>query len=338
MQASDSVTMRVRNQETTAFESFECSSSIYEPAGSWNAVLHPDVEVDYGDQVRILINGRTELTGIVDVRERTYDGASNTKRISGRSLIGLLQDTCITDFKAPPSTLTAAAKKYLASIPYVNRCAIEFADEASDANTHHHAADVGDTVFRLLSEYALNRGLILWAKPDGTIVFGKVIRQGKPAFQLNASNILRGREIRDCKGLHSSIMLVSDGKDGHQKATATNTTAPLEKPFIACYNGFKSDLEGQAGNYIRQEKMQSLQLEYVVRGFSQNGANWAVNTLVRTQDDILGYTGTYVLNRRSFSFSRTTGSLTTLALGPILEDPFVGYHKHSRHIRARGAL
>jgi prophage tail gpP-like protein len=338
---AESITILIGGMRVEAAEDVEIVSDLYTPEGSFSLPVAPGSVIMKGsDLVRVQIGGRDEMVGILGRATESGDHSSHTLQLTGRTLAGLLKDSYITSWSAPPKTLVLADAKYTADIPHLNRFPAEFADEAKGANTHHHAADIGDSVFMLLSEYARNRGLVFWIRGDGTRVYGKVVTGGAATFTIDKSNILKYRRVTDWDALHSDIILVSDNEsEGHTKTSVTNDLAPIYKPFVACFNGYSSDLEKQAKNYVRQEKMRALQLEYVVQGFRQAGKPWAVNTLVQVDDPWLGVKGTYVSNRVAKRRDRSSGSITTITLGPLLEDPFKAYQKHGRKLRhTRGGL
>lgn len=335
----EAVTVEIGGLEVRAAEGAEIVSDLYSPEGSWSLPIAPgSIPIKGAELARVRIGDQLELVGLVGRMAESYDHQSHTLRLSGKTLAGLMKTSCITDFGTPPNTLDAADSVYTASVPYLNRLPVEFHEAAYEKNAQHHAADVGDTVFNLLSEYARNRALLLWFRPDGTRVYGKAVTEGEPEYRIDARAKGRGSVVRDWDELHSRVILVSDGKEGHSKVSVSNTQAPVERPLVAAFNGYSSDLEKQAKEYLRQEKVKSLQLEYTVAGFSQSGKPWRVNTLCQVEDSTLGISGTFVVVRTLKRWSRTEGSTTTLTLGPRLEDPFQAFQKHGRHLRHRGGM
>jgi prophage tail gpP-like protein len=334
---TDTVTVEIEGQIISRVERFELTRDLYSPVGSWSMDIGPEVVTPRGGLVRIYLRGLCAMVGVIGPIDHTYDEKTRTRRISGGSTMGLIARSFITDFSMPPATLKAAAEKYLKDIPHVNRFEIEYDPAALEPNTHHHAADIGDSVFKLLSEYARNRGLIFWGAANGTLVFGKVVTGGEPAFHLDRTNIKKGRMVENSENLHDQVILVSDNEEeGHRKVTVANPSAPLHQPFVSCFNGYSSDLKKQAADYIRQEKMQALQLEYTVRGFGQGARLWDVNEMVQVSDDILCMEGTYVAHRVRFAQDLQSGSTTQIHLGPVLEDPFEAFQRKGRKLRRRG--
>lgn len=316
------------------YEFLECTgmsmtADLYKPSGSFSLTLGQRVTARRGERCNIMINEQKEMTGIIDRVTEFQDDTIHTWNVTGRTLIGLIEDTYITEWSKAPQTLDEAAKRFLPKIPFVQE--MEWQIDGSDPAKERAQIDVGDTVFKLLNEFALNRGLIFWATPSGKIVFGKARGKGEATFHISTADAKQRQMVEDCANLHSEIIIVSDSDAGHRTFTAKNSAAPIAKPFVAPYNGHDADgLAKQAEQYLRQEKLSSFQLEYVVRGFSQNGKNWTINELVHVDDDVFGITDTFLITRRTFNYG-TSGSTTSLTLAPILaEDVFKAYPKRRK--------
>lgn len=326
----DSVRLVIGGYEFTECQSMELVSDLYSPAGSFRFELGQRLTAVSGQTCAVWINDRLELTGIICPVKQSQDKKSHTWSVSGTSLIGLVERSFITSWETPPTTLKAAADKYLSKIPFVKdrKWTIEGADTANS----HARVDVGDTVFKLLNEMAQNRGKLFWAQPDGNLVFGPAAGKGEPAFHIGA-NVEHRDMTEDVSKLHSDIWVVSDSEDGgHQTHKVKNPSVALYSPFVAVYNGADpSGMLKQAKEYLRQEKMAALQLEYVVAGFSQNNKNWRINERAQVDDKEFGLRDTYLITRRVFRRDRNAGSTTTLTLAPILaEDVFKAFPKRKK--------
>lgn len=326
----DVVRVVIGSYEFTELESMELVSDLFDPSGSFRFTLGQRVTALSGTRCLVYINGILELTGIIGPVEETMDDSSHTWSVSGKSLIGLVERYFVTDWTNPPRTLQAAATKYLGAIPFVKE--LPWTIEGTDYAKDHARLDVGDTAFKLLNEWAQNRGLLFWAKADGSIVFGKAVGKGEAHYTLTSRNIKRRRRVEDVTGLHSEIVIVSDSDDGHKKFIAHNASVELKIPYVAAYNGSDSEgMQRQAEEFTRQEKMQAFQLEYDVAGFSLNGKNWAINTRVAVDDDQFGLSDVYALRTRTFRYDKQKGSITSLVLCPILaEDVFKAYPKSKK--------
>ena len=323
----DTVRLVIGGYEFIEFQSLDLVSDLYAPSGSFRFELGQRLTAIAGQTCAVWINGKLELTGLIDSLDQGQDKSSHTWTVSGRSLVGLIEDHYLTSWTAPPTTLKAAAAKYLSQIPYVRDK--PWTIDGADPVHAHARIDVGDTVFKLLNEMAQNRGLLFWAKPDGSLVFGKAKGKGEPLFTIGPK-VQRRHMSENVSKLHSEIWIVSDSEEtGHRTHIEKNPTVTLSRPFVAAYNGLDSNgLAKQAKGLLRQEKLAAFQLEYVVPGFAQGGANWCVNELAQVDDETFGLNDTFLIHRRAFHFDRSTGSTTTLTLGPVLaEDVFKAYPK-----------
>lgn len=323
----DTVRLVVGSYEISELERLELTRNLYDPSGAFSLVLGRQGPAVEDAPCAIFINGRVAMTGIIETVEEYADDSSHAFNVSGRSLYSEAEENCITDWTSPPRTLAAAAKKYLAPLSLLGSRTWEI--EGMDPSREHAQLEVGDTVAKILNEYAQNRGLIVWCKPDGNLVFGKAHGKGEPAFRLDSSNIKSRRRAVTSKGVHSEIWVVSDSQEsGHQVHKATNTSVKRRKVLAAAYNGTDSaGLSKQALEYRRQEKIQSFQTEFQVAGLSQNGKVWTENELVQVEDDITGIRGTYLIVRVVYHFGKT-GSTSSVVVAPILaEDVFKAYRK-----------
>lgn len=325
MPQRDTVKVVIGSYEFTEVESMSIVSDLFAPSGSFRFQLGQKVTADPGARCAVWINGQIELTGIVDRLEQTADEGAHGWVASGKNLVGLIERSFITNWGAPPTTLKKAAERYLGQIPFVRE--LPWTIEGKDPSVPHAGLDVGDTVFKVLNEFAQNRGLLFWSKGNGELVFGKAVGEGEPDYQITARQIKSRTIIKDISGLHSKIVIVSDSDAGHKVITATNPSAPIEIPFAAAYNGHDGEgLQKQANEYTRQEKLQAFSMDCTVKGFSVNGSNWAVNKRVKVDDEVTGLTDTLLLRTREFGFDKTSGSTTKLSLSPILaENVFKAY-------------
>lgn len=327
----DSVRLVIGNYEFTECESMEIVSDLYDPAGSFRFELGQRITAKSGQTCAVWINGQLELTGIIGPVKQSQDKNSHTWSVSGKSMVSLLQRSWITNWGTPPSTLKDAAAKYLAQIPYIKDKSWRI--EGEDKSTPHARVDVGDTVFKLLNEMAQNRGKLFWAEPDGALVFGPAVGKGEAQYTLNSSNVKRRDMTQDESKLQSDIWVVSDSEaGGHQTHKVKNPSVGLYTPFVAAYNGADpSGMLKQAKEYLRQQKMDAFQLEYVVAGFAQRGKNWRINKLSQVDDETFGLQDTYLIQRRVFRRDRSSGSTTNLTLSPVLaEEVFKAYPKRKK--------
>jgi len=314
--------LKVNGFEMTNFVKATTTSDLYDPVGSFQFTLGYRPKAKEGDRCEIYVNGQLELTGIVDLVDDSWDKKNHGYVVSGRTLVGILADSFLTSFSAPPNSLKAMVQKFLADVPYLKTCAVEYHKDCS-ISVPYHGLEIGATYFSVFNEYALSRGLIFWAKPDGTLVFGKAKDAGVPMFVVDTSTAEKGRLTKDISKLFSEVIVISDSGYETKKVVLKNPNVPFRKPFVASYNAEGGSITKQANMLMHQQKLAAYQIEYTVPGFSQSGKNWRVNELAKVDDEETGATGSFLIHRRVFDKDRTTGSTTKISLGlKVIEEPF----------------
>lgn len=316
------------DQEIVQVEEFSLTSDLFDPVGSFSLQLGERSAAKRGARCQVYINNVLEMTGVVDSVEETESHGSHTWSVGGVSLVGLLARSYLTSWTNPPTTLDTAARRLLASIPYVNR--LDWKIEGDDPSKEHAKFDVGDTVFGVLNEFAQNRGLLFWARSNGSLVFGKAAGKGQPDYSLDSSIITNRRRREDGSNLHSEVHIVSDSDEGgHQVIVAKNPSVGIHLPFAAAYNGHDTaGMRKQADEYLRKEKLDADKLNYTVSGFSRHGSNWQINKRCLVDDTRFSIKDTLLIRSRVFRRSKKSGSTTDLVLTPILaEDVFKAYPK-----------
>jgi prophage tail gpP-like protein len=135
------------------------------------------------------------MTGIIEKRELKLDINGGETTFSGRDLMGIVVDSCLSkedcvSLKSIP--LKKLAQRLLGKLPFLADSTILFMNELADAGVGARKpiykkgaasplAPAGSdeqleraaTVFDVLADKAQRHGLIFWLEPDGTFVFGR---------------------------------------------------------------------------------------------------------------------------------------------------------------------
>ena len=219
----------------------------------------------------------------------------------------------------------------LAGVPFINLKKIVYGPENKEAAVPGHRftqLDPGTTIFSALKEYALSRGLLFYAQPDGTFIFGEPAGRGSADFRFIArkdgrgNNVLEGSLSEDISKRYSQVTVL--GQQQGDEATAkdkinVNHTAgdpdfPFHKPFVMQSNNDQSSPKRLAKHKLEKMRTQGFVLSYKVPGHSQNGLNYGINRLAHVDDEILGISGDYLIRDRTLEMSQE-GIYTTLKLG-----------------------
>ncbi|WP_028318966.1 phage baseplate assembly protein [Desulfobulbus elongatus] len=347
---SDEVRLEVAGRRIERFVSYEIGADIYVADDAFSLeVARPEITIEPGQKCELYVNGELELTGIVDRCSRRFDKNGLTYRIEGRDLMALLVDSYCEEFKSVQGKkLSELAEMLLATVPFINRKTIEYQEDVvgklkgkkktvddplvgyMDTPQKISQIEPGMTVFEVLKNYAASRGLMFWAKPDGTFVFGRPKVEGEAVYELanllsgRGNNIIDGEEIDDISQRYSKVVVIGQqqGSDDLEDAAAVNTRAeavdetfPFYKPYVTTDNNDAQSPALHARFIMEQQRHEGYQLMYTVQGHSQRGRNWQINELCGVRDEDLGVDEVLLVYARTFSRSKTGGTTTKLRLG-----------------------
>jgi prophage tail gpP-like protein len=290
------------------------------------------------------VNDQPELAGIVDRISESYDKGGKKMTVEGRDLLGLLNDTYCENFEGQEKLeFKDLVKKLLNPIPYIKRKEVEYAEGSKNKVTdktgrkeEHEFVQIepGQTVFEVLKNYAVARGLLFFSMPDGRLVIGEPLKSGKAEYTLinrkdgNGNNVLKGDRTRNISRRYSKIIVLgqkqgtesSSPEDTNAKGVAENKNVSLYKPLVTTASHDAGDLNKYAELLMKRQEYEGLQLTYRTFGHSQNGKNWQTNSVCRVEDDVFGIDGDFLIYARTFELSRD-GVFTTLKLSTLGTTP-----------------
>ncbi len=347
---SDKISLLVDGRKIEHFESYSIEADIYTADDAFSLELaNPEIEITPGKKCELYVNDTLELTGIIDRVTRTYDKAKSAVRVEGRDLMGLLVDSyCERFFDVQGKTVKQLAETLLTDIPFINRKNIVYQENFVgklkgkkqtvsqpitgfvDTPQKISRIEPGMTVFEVLKNYAASRGLMFWAMPNGTFVFGRPKAGGEPLFNLtcmksgSGNNILDGEQIEDISKRYSKVIVIGQGQ-GHETdgsdATKVNSKAikedkdfPFRKPYVTKMTNDSQSPALHARLLLEKQRHDGFQLRYKVPRHSQDGKNWAINELCQIRDEVLNINRSYLIFGRTFELSKQ-GCFTRLKLG-----------------------
>lgn len=337
----DKIALRIDNRSIERFESYSIESDLYTADDAFSLELsNPEIDVKGGVRCELYVNDRLEMTGLIDRVESSGDKSGARLSVSGRDLMGLLVDSCCEEFITLQGiTVKALAERLLKTVPYINRKKIVYQDTFAggvsgstaallDAPHEFTQIEPGMTIFEVLKQYAASRGLMFFALPDGTMVFGRPKAKGTPLFALTCrrdgrTNIIEGSKVDDFSKRFSKYVVIGQqqGADGIT-VDQVNTggvpvldgDVPYYKPLVATDNNDGQSPAPHARMLKGKARFEGFQLTYRVPGHSQRGKNWAINELCTVDDEVRGVRGTYLIYGRTFAQSKQDGPTTSLKL------------------------
>lgn len=344
----DVVYLLVDGKKIDRFTGYQIDADLYAAADAFTLELaRPEVRIRAGMECQLYVNDALELTGIIDKPEPEYDKSGRRLTVTGRDLMGWLVDASAEEFITLRNyTLKDLAERLLQKAPkeFFRLSTVTYAENVVgrlksrsakvgifDTTTPLSQIEPGMSVFDVLSEYGKSKGILFYAMPDGTFVFGKPKESGAPAFTLinrldgRGNNVISGKLTQDVSKRYSRVTVVGQ-KQGQDvfaasevniEATKDDPDFPFYKPVVLKdeYGGERPELQAR----LALEKMRhdGFRLNYTVAGHSQGNKNWTINELVQVKDEDPDFelSGSYLLTGRTFELSKDKGAITRLRLG-----------------------
>lgn len=332
------------------FFSYSISADLYVPADIFRLELaNPETPIQSGMPVELYVNGVKELTGLIDKVARKVAKSGVSLTVEGRDLMGLLIDShCEPPWiSVEGMKLKTLAELLFKNVPFINRKEILYQENvvgklkgkkgstkgfmaALDDQQRISQIEPGMTIFDVLKNYSLSRGMLFYTLPDGTLVFGRPMVQGAADYALiirrdgRDNNVIESELITDYSRRYSKVTIIgqqqgseddADAADINTSGTAIDATFPFYKPYVARDNNDNVSPAMRARFILEKQRREGIQLNYLVGRHSKNNKNWGINTFCRIVDEVQGIDGDYLIYGRTFEMNKQNGPTTRLRLG-----------------------
>lgn len=347
----DNVSLHLEDTRIGNFLSYTVDGDLYTADHAFSLELaNPEIPVRNGARCTLYVNGRLELTGLVEKITRRYDKESGVRlTVEGRDLMGILVDAYVEKFVTVQNMkLKTLAEMLVERLPFINRSDISYQENIRGGLKSHKKKGGGNllnlfdtpqkiaqlepgmTVFETLKEFAHSRGMMFFSMPDGKFVFGRPVIDGDPTFRLInrkdgvGNNVEEGELVDDLTRRYYKVTVIGQ-QQGHEglEAAQVNTyydefdqEFPFYKPMVVKNNNDYQSPKLHARMAIEKMRHEGKRLTYRVPGHSQSGANWGINELCHVTDEVLGIDGVYLIYGRTFELGKDSGTITRLRLGP----------------------
>ena len=323
---NDEVIVAVNGSRMDRFVNYTITNDLFAPEGSFSFETDSKYDISAGDTCTIFVNRKVVMAGIVDTVKRELSRSGPKLSFEGRSVASILVDSCVTKFATLPTKLDALAEKLVRELPFIGKKDFEYYSGAKKANISRKYVQLspGDTVFEVIKRAANSQGYLFWATPEGKFCFDKPQVRGKPLFWIHAfaseMDYIEGSVTKTINGVHSEVRVMGESQDNddikYVMATVKNNDMSFAKPLVVNWNENEGPAKKTAELQVAVEKASSIQLEYTVKGHSQNGNNWEINRFVDVRDDYNGAKDSYLIKSVTFTLDRQQGKRTRLALQP----------------------
>lgn len=245
---------------------------------------------------RVLIDGDTVITGIIDEVQPGYDMDTHSVSVTGRSLTGQLADCAagVPTGEMSGLSLAAAARRL------IDPFGINVIDLANAAGSFDRIEiEPGETVAEILERLALQRGVFLTDDPQGNLVITRRSerRQGRIELGGNARGCeatLSGVEqfsTYEVKGQTEGSDLWSGPVSASPSGSASDASVPLYRPMVILSEtqGDATALRKRAVFEAALRRGRARQWVYELTGWRVDSWTlWEDNTLVTVRDDFMG--------------------------------------------------
>jgi prophage tail gpP-like protein len=356
----DKVELFVNKVKIEHFLKYSIAADLYTPADAFHLELaNPETEIIAGKLCELKINDKLELTGIIDKVIRKVKKGEVSLAVEGRDYMGLLLDSyCEPPWKTVTGMkLKALADLLLAKTPFITRKTIVYQDNvvgklkgkkkaassgylsALDTAQKIGQIEPGMTIFDVLKNYSLSRGMLFYCLPDGTLVFGRPLAKGAAEYKLTllksglGNNVIESEVEQDISKRYKKYSVVGQqqGSQGYLEAKQINTSNngkpcidpefPFDKPFVTTDNNDNVSPTMRARMIMEKRRREGTHLVYTVGRHSQNGQNWAINKMCHIKDETQSLNGKkgidkdYLIYGRTFEMDKQTGPITKVKLG-----------------------
>lgn len=181
--------------------------------------------------------------------------------------------------------------------------------------------NAGDTVWDKITEIVTINGYQAYFKNAQELIIGRLKTErdnAKLNFKLlnkiNNSNVLSAELDEDISDRYTEIQVSTQLQNGRNiTKKILDQTAPIEKYMLMTVAN-DQDPESIGIETREMQRIEGYQLNYTVRGFTQNKNLWKVNRFVKVEDEFLDINDTYVIYKVEFNCNKDNGLLTNLVI------------------------
>lgn len=281
--------------------------------------------INRGDNVEILINGETVITGYVDAVTRATGPSERSISVSGRDKTADLVDCSIDNGKAQYNnvSLEAVARELIA--PFGLSLKVE---TSVGARIDTIAIQVGETVFEFLEKLARKRGVLLTTDGRGSLVITRPGTDRAKTGLVLGTNIISATRSDDGTDRFSKYTVKSQPNLGDLiqnnpatefvvKASAKDAGVKRHRPKVmqAEGNATTADAITRAQWEAKTRAAKGEVAQATVSGWTQgDGSLWKPNQMVKVEAPWLNLNEERLISEVNYRLTSQGGSICVLTL------------------------
>lgn len=294
------------------------------------------------DSCELAIDGMTVITGYVDRRTLSYSASDRSLSVSGRDRTGSLVDCSaqLEKWEFKNTSVLTVAKRIASDFNIEVKAQGGLVLPNAPAKI---SIDPGDTCHEAIERACRLAGVLPVSDGLGNLVLTRAGSAQASVDLVEGENILSASAEYDSTGRHYLYAVLGQHKGSDQlngastsiKATATDENVKRVTRTL---------LIRPEGNVTPEHAKKRAQWEATVRaarsetvsvtvqGWTQGGALWPVNGLVKVRSPMIGVNGTMLITQATFGLDASNGLTTQLTLrrpDAFLPEPVVTKAKTS---------
>lgn len=341
--------LKVNNKNYPNWTSLSITRSVDQFCGSFNFVSTDSEAQNYpikeGDNVQVLINEHTVLTGFVDEVDASFDTGSHSISVRGRDNVGNLIDSDIPNTWKNSLAQTSSVFQPVTISDYIKLCQVVIQATENNIPVLNVAGsiqpfttdevkepDTGQKAIDFLSSFARKRNLYLNTDGQGSLRIYRPlnVRANDDLILLQGNdrrnNILSRNVKFSQQDRFRNIVVRSQedsssgsydfgGSDPSGSAIDTGVNAGRHLEIMAEESMTSAECKKRAEEEVNIRRARSIEYSCTVADSVQsNGALWDYGLRVRLVDEIAGINGIYFIRSVNHSMSLTGGTVANLVL------------------------
>jgi len=285
------------------------------------------------DVVKVIADGFTVITGVIDKIEVSYDAFAHTISITGRSLLADLVDSSIDEqINTTELSLAKICEKVLSDIG-LNVKVIDNSGTSEFKDYDIASSEEGQTAFEFIQALANKRQVLLTSDSDGNLLLTRAGTETAPfnlqnKLEAKDNNILTGTYTTDQSSqfykykVNSQLSLLKMLEETTPEDAANQSGIAINESIretrllsLTAEENSDNETDVDRAKWERNiRKARGIGATYNIQGHSMGGKEIKINQLVQVNDDYLSLNEKMLIKMVNLKYSLDSGSITTIQL------------------------
>ena len=301
------------------FDSVTINNGLYTIADTFTFELAGWMTISAGTWCDISIDGVRVMRGVMTKSERSKSKTGgHATTVSGIDLCGVL-DMCQSQHyhvyhAEKPADLITVANDLCEGLEWRKQLSFRI-DGTPEKKRVKFVVEPGQSIAGRLADLAAMRGLIMWADPDGTIVFGSVGKKKTLAGTITVGEdlVISYALTESIEGGASRVVVIVHNADKTTKASGTVPEFPIDIPAAIVLD---SDSETPAP--LLKRKITEVSGKLISGSATMAGlGKFSIGDVIRFVDTSDAVDREFLISDRECQISKTGGTTTMYTFAAV---------------------